>query len=51
MLKWLRIYKLINSNNEEEQFDIRFKILFICYAISFLIFSYISIKEVIGMGI
>ena len=51
MLKWLRIYKLINFNNEEEQFDTRFKILFICYIISLFIFIYISIKEVLFVGV
>ena len=42
---------MINLNNEEEQFNIRFKILFICYAISLFIFIYISIKEVLLIGV
>lgn len=42
---------MIKFINEEEQFDSRFKILFICYAISLFIFIYISIKEVLVVGV
>ena len=42
---------MIKFINEEEQFDLRFKILFICYAISLFIFIYISIKEVLVVGV
>ena len=42
---------MIKFINEEEQFDARFKLLFICYAISLFIFIYISIKEVLLIGV